>query len=56
MRDELMLHFLEEANDSSFAAWRAWCVDHGHPHGSFSEFVGRLSRCQEAMRRRGSLG
>jgi len=56
MRDELMFDFLKEANDTSFAAWRMWCIDHAEKTGSFSEFVGRLSRCQEAMRRRGSLG
>lgn len=56
MRDELMLSFIKSDLDTSFSNWRWFANDHGYPHGSFSEFVGRLSRCQEAMRRRGSLG
>jgi hypothetical protein len=56
MRDDLMTGFLNEQTDLSFASWRAWAVDHGERHGSYAEFVGRLSRCQQALKRRKSLG
>lgn len=52
MRDELMQDFVKEQADTSFANWRAWCIDHGQRHGSLPEFIGRLSRCQQALKRR----
>lgn len=52
MRDDLMTGFLNEQTDLSFASWRAWAVDHGQRHGSLPEFIGRLSRCQQALKRR----
>ncbi len=56
MKDPLMQEFIETQTGLDFAKWRHWATDHGHPHGSYSEFIGRLSRCQEALKRRGSLG
>lgn len=56
MRDTLMIEFIKSDLDTSFGNWRYWATDHGYPHGSYAEFIGRLSRCQEALKRRGSLG
>ncbi|MCO8261741.1 hypothetical protein NC656_09290 [Pseudomonas asiatica] len=49
-----MLDFYKQQtnfNDDVFARWREWCVDHAEPTGTYSEFVGRLSRCHIAQLR-----
>ncbi|MFG0351923.1 hypothetical protein ACF8LD_12940 [Pseudomonas sp. zbq_5] len=54
MKDHLMLEFYKSQtnfDEDVFARWCAWCVDHAEPHGSYSEFVGRLKRCHLAQLR-----
>ncbi len=52
MKDPLMQEFIETQTGLDFAKWRHWATDHGHPHGSLSEFVGRYQRMQQALKRR----
>lgn len=54
MKDHLMFEFYKcqtNFDEDVFSRWCAWCVDHAEPHGSYSEFVGRLSRCHIAQLR-----
>ena len=51
MRDDLMHEFVKEQTDLSFGSWRYWCLDHGMRHGSYAEFVGRLTRMRQALER-----
>ncbi|SDO19851.1 hypothetical protein SAMN04489798_2299 [Pseudomonas arsenicoxydans] len=55
MADELMASFLSEQSDHSFANWRLWCVDHAERPGSFTEFVERLERACQALKRQKRL-
>lgn len=52
MKDQMMEDFIHEETDQSFARWRWFCVDHGMRSGSYSEFVGRLTRCRQQLERR----
>ncbi|MCP1519374.1 MULTISPECIES: hypothetical protein [Pseudomonas] len=54
MKDDLMVAFLSEETDLSFTRWKWFCIDNAERCGSYPEFIGRLTRCRQALSRRQS--